>query len=170
MSVQYCCGQYYASCRLDRCSVLYRFTIWSWPSRVAKRPLGHQASVQLSTPSSWTCRRYSVLHASSPQVAGFVGIYRYFCPLGSPRAIYFAVDTVTFFQTGSMPPLKTIKASFEVMGRHYPMRSGAILLVNGGGMIQWIWRVLEPLVDPRTREKVPLATWRGFFLPPQVAP
>lgn len=42
------------------------------------------------------------------------------------------------------------------MGQHYPMRSGAILLVNGGGMIQWVWKVLEPLVDSRTREKVPL--------------
>jgi len=70
---------------------------------------------------------------------------------------------VDIAQASAFPPLKAIKASFAVMGQHYPMRSGNILLVNGGGMIQWIWKVLEPLVDPRTREKVYLArTEIGF--------
>jgi len=68
------------------------------------------------------------------------------------------VDQYTFIvdlsQMGLSPPMKVVRASFEIMGRHYPMRPGRIFLVNGGGMIAWIWRVLEPLVDPRTREKV----------------
>jgi len=71
------------------------------------------------------------------------------------RQYSFIVDLSA---TGTMPPLKTVKASFAVMGRHYPMRVSNIMLVNGGSMIQWIWRVLEPLVDPRTREKVKIVS------------
>ena len=64
----------------------------------------------------------------------------------------FIVDLANM--AGFAPPLKTVKASFGVMGRHFPMRSGRILLVHGGSMIQWVWRILEPIVDPRTRAKV----------------
>jgi hypothetical protein len=74
--------------------------------------------------------------------------------LGATRGQESYTVIVDIAQASAFPPLKAIKASFTVMGQHYPMRSGAILLVNGGGMIQWIWKVLEPLVDPRTREKV----------------
>jgi hypothetical protein len=65
---------------------------------------------------------------------------------------------VIWMWIGQIPPLNTVKASFVAIGKHYPMRPGKILLVNGGGMIQWIWRVLEPLVDPRTRDKVSIVS------------
>ena len=70
----------------------------------------------------------------------------------------FIVDLAN--TAGFSPPLKTVKASFGIMAKHFPMRSGRILLVHGGSMIQWLWRILEPIVDPRTREKVTIVSER----------
>lgn len=69
----------------------------------------------------------------------------------------FIVDMANM---GTRPPLKTVKASFEIMGRHYPGRCGGILLVHGGSMIQMIWRFLEPMIPPKTRDKVTIVPER----------
>lgn len=69
----------------------------------------------------------------------------------------FIVDLV---HVGAMAPLKTVKASFDIMGRHYPGRVGKILLVHGGSMIQMLWRVLEPIIPDRTRQKVSIVPER----------
>jgi len=41
-----------------------------------------------------------------------------------------------------------------VLGRHYPGRSGHILLVHGGTMVVWVCRALRPLTPQSARDKL----------------
>mmetsp|Transcript_166 Transcript_166/g.210 ORF Transcript_166/g.210 Transcript_166/m.210 type:complete len:432 (-) Transcript_166:335-1630(-) len=77
--------------------------------------------------------------------------------------------------TGRTPPLAEVRASFEVMGQHYPMRSGNILLVHGGAMISMLWNMMKPAISERTRKKVVIvaeqneaATLTSFIEPEQL--
>jgi len=63
----------------------------------------------------------------------------------------FIVDLA---KIGPVPPLKSVKAAFEIMGRHYPGRVSRIFLVHGGTAFYWLWKFLEPVIPQRTRARV----------------
>jgi len=64
---------------------------------------------------------------------------------------------ITFARTG-VPPMKTVRACLEVFGKHYPGRSGPILLCHGGTVSAWVARWLKPLAPPHQRDKLKLVS------------
>lgn len=68
------------------------------------------------------------------------------------------VFIVDLAKVGPVPPLKTVKAAFEIMGRHYPGRVNRIFLVHGGSTFYWLWKFLEPVIPERTRARVSILT------------
>jgi hypothetical protein len=75
--------------------------------------------------------------------------------------------------TTQVPPMKTVRASVEVLGKHYPGRSGHILMCHGGTVASWVARVLRPMTPPAQREKLKLVTAkedREGFMTSLVAP
>lgn len=52
--------------------------------------------------------------------------------------------------------LDFIKRASSFTGAHYPERSAHIFIINIPGWFNMIWRMVKPLIDPVTREKVRL--------------
>jgi hypothetical protein len=50
--------------------------------------------------------------------------------------------------------LDFIKRASAFTGAHYPERSSMIFIINIPGWFNMIWRMIKPLIDPVTREKV----------------
>lgn len=50
--------------------------------------------------------------------------------------------------------LDFIKRASSFTGAHYPERSAHIFIINIPGWFNMIWRMVKPLIDPVTREKV----------------
>uniref|UniRef100_A0AAV1VCZ9 CRAL-TRIO domain-containing protein n=1 Tax=Peronospora matthiolae TaxID=2874970 RepID=A0AAV1VCZ9_9STRA len=50
--------------------------------------------------------------------------------------------------------LDFIKRASAFTGAHYPERSAHILIINIPGWFNMVWRMVKPLIDPVTREKV----------------
>jgi hypothetical protein len=50
--------------------------------------------------------------------------------------------------------LDFIKRASAFTGAHYPERSAHIFIINIPGWFNMIWRMVKPLIDPVTREKV----------------
>jgi len=50
--------------------------------------------------------------------------------------------------------LDFIKRASAFTGAHYPERSAHIFIINIPGWFNMIWRMIKPLIDPVTREKV----------------
>lgn len=53
-----------------------------------------------------------------------------------------------------MPPLAYIKAMFKMLSHHYPMRLGNVLFTNVGPSVMLCWRVVSPLLQKRTTDKM----------------
>lgn len=54
--------------------------------------------------------------------------------------------------------LDFIKRASSFTGAHYPERSAHIFIINIPGWFNMIWRMVKPLIDPVTREKVGLGS------------
>ncbi|CAI5733066.1 unnamed protein product [Hyaloperonospora brassicae] len=50
--------------------------------------------------------------------------------------------------------LDFIKRASAFTGAHYPERSAHILIINIPGWFNMVWRIVKPVIDPVTREKV----------------
>nr|CCA24767.1 SEC14 cytosolic factor putative [Albugo laibachii Nc14] len=60
--------------------------------------------------------------------------------------------------------LDFIKRASTFTAAHYPERSAHIFIINIPGWFNMIWRIVKPLIDPVTREKVHMLKGRGSIL------
>lgn len=53
-----------------------------------------------------------------------------------------------------MPPLAYTKRMFKMLSHHYPMRLGNVIFTNVGPSVMLCWRVVSPLLQARTKDKM----------------
>ncbi|CAM9207418.1 unnamed protein product [Ectocarpus sp. 6 AP-2014] len=58
------------------------------------------------------------------------------------------------FGPSKTPPLPMLKTAFITMQRHYPMRLGYVVIVNAGGPITFVWKLISTVLEERTKEKI----------------
>ncbi|CAN0417254.1 unnamed protein product [Pylaiella littoralis] len=58
------------------------------------------------------------------------------------------------FGPSKTPPLPMLKTAFVTMQRHYPMRLGYVVIVNAGGPIVFLWKVISAVLEDRTKDKI----------------
>eukprot|EP00752_Nemacystus_decipiens_P005199 g4718.t1 len=58
------------------------------------------------------------------------------------------------FGPSKTPPLPMLKTAFITMQRHYPMRLGYVQIVNAGGPIVLVWKIISAVLEERTKEKI----------------
>jgi len=57
-----------------------------------------------------------------------------------------------------------VKKASAFTGQHYPERAGYVLVVNVPGWFQMIWKVVRPMVDEATLEKISILRGREEVL------
>ncbi|CAI5718258.1 unnamed protein product [Peronospora effusa] len=60
--------------------------------------------------------------------------------------------------------LDFIKRASAFTGAHYPERSARIFIINTPGWFNMVWRMVKPLIDPVTREKVHMLKGSGILV------
>ncbi|CAM9440249.1 unnamed protein product [Discosporangium mesarthrocarpum] len=58
------------------------------------------------------------------------------------------------FGPSTMPPVAMIKEALRTLQQHYPMRLGYVRIVNAGGPINFIWKLISSVLDERTKRKI----------------
>ncbi|CAM9643337.1 unnamed protein product [Ectocarpus sp. 13 AM-2016] len=58
------------------------------------------------------------------------------------------------FGPSKTPPLPMLKTAFITMQRHYPMRLGYVVIVNAGGPITFVWKLISTVLEERTKDKI----------------
>ena len=62
--------------------------------------------------------------------------------------------TGTSMSTLQGDSLKMLKQTMAVISAHYPERSDKLFIVNAPWYFAGTWKLIQNLVDPRTREKI----------------
>lgn len=91
-------------------------------------------------------------------------LWRVIEPIDTGRSItVLDVTGIGMYDLGG-EVLDFIKRASSFTGAHYPERSAHIFIINIPGWFNMIWRMIKPLIDPVTREKVRKWWWWCLLL------